>query len=196
MNMSNPFEREWENLLNPQLLKTNLLAASLYITAFETLKGRITDLLRDFFLDWDQDRGLKPSDEYTTEVLNKNRSVLYASLSWHLDMEAITHEDLESFERIKVYRNHLAHELPKFLAQGVTSEYGLNFHEMIILLNKIETWWVINFEIPVNADFDGLEIDEDSIVAGSVLMLNIMLKMAFGSDQEALELYNSFRNSV
>lgn len=195
MNGSNRFEREWENILNPQLLKTNLIAASLYITAFETLKGRIIDRLKDFFLEWDENGNLKPSNEYKTEVLDRNRNVLYASLLWHVDMEVINLKDLESFERIKSYRNLLAHELPSFIVRGVTSEYELNFSEMITLLSKIETWWIANFEIPVNADFDGVEIDTDSIIPGSVLMLNLMLKLALGSDEEALELYNSIRDT-
>jgi hypothetical protein len=196
MNASNQFEREWENFLNPQLLRTNLLAASLYITAFETLKGRIIDRLREFFLEWDSNGILKPRDEYRTEVLNRNKSTLYASLSWHLDMGVITFEDLELFERIKSYRNQLTHELPNFLAQGVTSEYESNFRGMVTLLNKIETWWIVFFDIPINSDFDGLEIDKDSIMPGPVLMLNLMLKMAFGSDEEAWELYNSIRNTT
>ena len=196
MKESNRFEREWENFLNPQLLRANLLAASLYITAFETLKGRIVDRLREFFLYWDSDGNLRPRDEYREEVLDRNKSLLYASLSWHLEMEALAPEDLELFDKIKSYRNQLSHELPNFLAQGISSEYESNFHEMIALLNKIETWWIVFFDIPIDSEFDGLEIDRDKIIPWSVLMLNLMLKMAFGSDEEAWELYNSIRNAT
>jgi hypothetical protein len=39
------------------------------------------------------------------------------------------------------------------------SHHVERFHELVALLKKIEVWWVVNMEIPVNPDFDGKEID-------------------------------------
>ncbi|WP_450782870.1 hypothetical protein [Streptomyces sp. NPDC001635] len=46
------------------------------------------------------------------------------------------------------------------------------------LLNKIEKWWVINFEIQVNADFDGKDIDEKDVKTGSTIFLDYLMHVA------------------
>ena len=56
---------------------------------------------------------------------------------------------------------------------------------MVRLLRKIEKWWIVEFEIPINSDFDGKEIDEDGIVPGPVMMLQLMFDVALGPEQEA-----------
>lgn len=42
--------RSWEKLLNQQTLRTNLLLASLYLTAYELLKGTVVERIRSFLL--------------------------------------------------------------------------------------------------------------------------------------------------
>ena len=42
---------------------------------------------------------------------------------------------------------------------------------------------MVNIEIPVNPDFDGKEIDEEGIIPGSVLMLQMMLEVASGNEE-------------
>jgi len=63
------------------------------------------------------------------------------------------------------------------------SHHVERFHELVALLKKIEVWWVVNMEIPVNPDFDGKEIDREGIVPGPVLMLQIMLAVLSGNEE-------------
>jgi hypothetical protein len=39
----------WEDFLNPEVTRNRLLAASVYIAAFEALKDSIVGRIRDFF---------------------------------------------------------------------------------------------------------------------------------------------------
>lgn len=83
----------WERFLNPHILRTNLIVASLYITAFEILKDSIIDRIRQFFSSGFDQNGPIINEKYKTEVLSQNRSPLYASLLWLRDMHAIDKQD-------------------------------------------------------------------------------------------------------
>ncbi|MEQ1588987.1 MAG: hypothetical protein ABL902_01370, partial [Gallionella sp.] len=119
---------------------------------------------------------------------SRNRSALYASLDWLSETGVIDKNDLQAFERIKVTRNSLAHELPLLVIHGADFKLIEKFQELVVLLKKIEVWWVVNLEIPINPDFSGKEIDEDGIVPGPVLMIQIMLEVLSGNE-ELLEYY-------
>lgn len=69
------------------------------------------------------------------------------------------------------------------------------FEGLVSLLKKIEVWWVVNVEIPVNSDFDGKEIDEEGVVPGPVLILQMMLEVASGND-ELVKQYRAKRNGA
>jgi len=54
-------------------------------------------------------------------------------------------------------------------------KYFLRIRE---LLQKIETWWVKNVDIPSNSDFDGVEVDERDIETGRVVILDYVISVA------------------
>ena len=54
------------------------------------------------------------------------------------------------------------------------------FKEMIALLQKVEAWWFINFEMPSNPDLDNQMIDASSIIPGQVFWLRLMSEVALG----------------
>lgn len=186
--MSNETQDKWDNILDPDLLRTNLTAASLYIAAFEILKGAIIDRIRDFFSRWDGD-SFGPSDEYRSEVLVRNRSPLYASLDWLCEMGVVNEEAVEIFDQIKSMRNRLAHEMPDFLFKGADEVFINNFREMVALLDQVETWWILEFEVPINPQYDGQDIDAGDVYPGNVMLLQMMLDVALGSDEENYKYY-------
>jgi hypothetical protein len=47
--MAEDVPKSGENFLNPEVLRPNLIMASLYIAAFEMLKDTIIDRTRDFY---------------------------------------------------------------------------------------------------------------------------------------------------
>ena len=163
----NAYEDRWERFLDPEIVKASLFLATMYITTFKILKNSIVDRIKHFYsIGWSEE-GLTQSPEYHTEVLGRNASPVYASLNWLHEHEAISEEDLKTFELLKKTRNLLAHQL-------------------------FEVVWVVNVEIPTNPDYSGTEIDEEGIVPGAILSLQMLLQVAGGST-ELLEAWQKGR---
>ena len=60
------------------------------------------------------------------------------------------------------------------------------------LVQKIEKWWIINVEIPTNPDFDGKDIDEDGIISGPSWVMQLLVQVALGAEDEAWEFHREF----
>ena len=178
-----PVYTQWEQFLSPKVMQERLISASLYITAYEILKESIIDRIRSFYMvGWNIEDGEVLGSEYKLKVLSLNNSVLYASLSWLRTRGAINQIDLESFEALKKLRNSLAHNLPKLVLQGINFKIEDNFQKLFDLLRKIEVWWIVEFEIPTNPDFDGKDIDVDKITPGPIIMMQMMLEVLSGNE--------------
>lgn len=184
---------QWEQLLTPAVMQEKLISASLYVTAFELLKESIIGHIRSFYMVGLGVDGDVIDEEYRTAVLSRNKKLVYASLDWLSENDVIDENDFQAFERIRKTRNLLAHELPSMVMGGKDFQHIERFQELVALLRKIEVWWVVNMEIPVNPDFDGKEIDEEGIVPGPVLMLQMMLEVLSGNE-ELLKHYRANSN--
>jgi hypothetical protein len=178
---------KWERFLDPEILRPNLIMASIYIAAFEVLKNSIIERIRDFYFSGFDEKGWIVSPEYKENVLSNDKSPTYASLKWLKESEAINDDDIQKFNKIKECRNLLAHEIARMLMEGLPLEFTERFNDMVALLDKIEKWWIINVEIPTNSGFDGKhdEIDENGISPGPILSLHMMIDVALGSDKTA-----------
>ena len=188
----NAYEDRWERFLDPEIVKPSLFLATMYITTFEILKSSIVDLIKHFYsIGWSEE-GLTQSPEYHAEVLGRNASPVYASLNWLHEHEAISEEDLKTFELLKKTRNLLAHQLFEVVTGQAESRHTEQFPVLVELLRKIEVWWVVNVEIPTNPDYSGTEIDEEGIVPGAILSLQMLLQVAGGST-ELLEAWQKGR---
>ncbi|WP_256825520.1 hypothetical protein [Pseudomonas juntendi] len=173
----------WERFLDPDLVKPSLFLATMFITAFEILKNSTIDRLRNFYTNgWDE-TGPIISAEYQNRVLSRNKSALYASLDWLQKSGALDSKDLEQYEKLKKTRNLLVHQLFEVVTGQVESNHEAHFEELLELLRKIETWWVVNFETATNPDFDGQHIDEASIIPGPTLSLQMLIEVASGNTE-------------
>jgi hypothetical protein len=188
--MDNDIKFSWERFLNPEILRTNLIVVSLFMTAFEILKDSIIERIRGFFTSGFDQNGLIISEDYNIKVLRLNKSPLYASIEWLKGMEAIDDRDILEFNKIRDCRNELAHEIVNFISKGPKIDPLPLFSNMIDLLYKIEKWWILNVEIPTNPDLDGQEIDEDAIVPGQIMSLRLLADIALGSEEESKFYYN------
>lgn len=189
--MDNTSDR-WERFLDPDAVRPSLLLATMFITTFEILKNSVVDHIRNFYADgWDENGPIIGS-EYQNKVTSRNKSVLYASLEWLQENEAIGNRDIEKFEKLKKTRNLLAHQLFEVVTGQIESQHETQFEELVELLRKIEIWWVVNLDIPTNPDFDGQEIDEEGIVPGAVLSLQMLIEVASGNT-ELLEQWRKAR---
>src|ERR1700679_2137356 len=120
--MPTNFEK-WANFLNPDNLKGNLMNCSLYIAVFESFNDYVVEEVRMFFNNGFKDGEFTFSPSYTTDVLNRNRSPLIATLMWLQEQGAISDNDLALFEKLKKYRNKLAHEMIELLFEGYFADF-------------------------------------------------------------------------
>lgn len=174
---------QWERFLDPDVVRPSLFLATMFITTFEILKDSIVDDVRGFYTNGFDEHGLTVSSDYLAKVLSKNKSPLYASLQWLRENDAIDDEDLLTFEKLKSTRNLLAHQLFAVVTGQVESGHETQFDDLVKLLRKIGVWWVVNVEIPTNPDYDGTEIDEEGIVPGAVLTLQMLIQVASGNTE-------------
>ncbi|MBK7656430.1 MAG: hypothetical protein IPJ18_16650 [Betaproteobacteria bacterium] len=171
----------WERFLDPEVVRPSLFLATMFITTFEILKNSIVDRIRDFYLIGWSEEGNTVSPEYTAKVLSRNKSAVYASLNWLLERQAIDDSDLVTFDQLKKTRNLLAHKLFDVVTGQAESPHESQFSALVELLRKIEVWWVVNLEIPINPDYADEEIDEAGVVPGAILSLQMLLQVASGN---------------
>jgi hypothetical protein len=194
--MSKEAHKSWERFLNPTILRTNLIAASMYIAAFEFLKESIVERIRNFLV-WNLDEtGIQADLKYRTDVLSKNRSPVYASLEWLKEIGAVEDHDIALFDQAKECRNSIAHEMNRMLSDGLPPDWQDRFNDMVYLLDKIEKWWIVNVEIPANPVFDGKVIDESEIIPGPVAGLGMMLDIALGPEELSRFYFDEFKNNL
>lgn len=185
-------ENPWERFLNPEALKSSLIMSSMYITAFELLRESVLEYPKIFFSDGFNSQGLTLSSEYKAKVLSLNRSRLYSSLEWFKEMEAISQEDINLFDKLKDFRNKLSHEMAEVIFEGINQdEYSLLFKNLILLFEKIDRWWIKNFELSIDTSIDSKDIDLDSGQSSNVIMLKVMLDMVSTNEEDSWMYYNS-----
>jgi len=193
--MSENVKKEWEDFLNPDRMRSNLISASIYIAAYESLKDAIISRAREmYWTGWSKDEGDIIDTKYKSEVLSRNRSRLYASFDWLCERGAVTYADLAILDRVKTCRNHLAHSLFYFLCnEGMPPNFEQCFSEMVELLHKIEKWWIVNVEIAINPNICPDDVDVDSIIPGRIIGIRLMCDIALGSEDKSGYYYEEFK---
>ncbi|MEA5451279.1 hypothetical protein VB780_22045 [Leptolyngbya sp. CCNP1308] len=192
--MNTPKDQAYRSLakfLNPESLRGNLIAASIFLTAYELLRTSIIDRIRNFFTyEFNEHRGVI-SEDYKCKVLSLDKSLLRASLLWLKEMSAIDDTDIELVDEMRKHRNELAHNLPKFISTA-DAEININLLGSIYeLLTKIDRWWIKEVEIPTNPDFDDQEVADDEIQSGTMLCMQMMLRIA--TDENASVFWDEFQ---
>lgn len=168
-----------QKLLNPLLIKRNLMLASLYLLAYEMLVDTIITKLYDFYnLIVEHGKPVNNVD-YKNDVLSLDKkSPLFASCLWFMNAEAITESDVDDIRKIKKHRNMIAHELLTLLVEPDENINVSHFQQMRRLLQKIQGWWIANMESGVNPDLDGIEIDESEAHSISLDLLDYLIDIS------------------
>jgi hypothetical protein len=71
---------------------------------------------------------------------------------------------------------------PSYLFDSSLNVNESHFSQMRQLLEKVEIWWIKEFEIPTNPDYDNVEIRDEDIKSGTVLGLDYVISVAFHRD--------------
>jgi hypothetical protein len=185
----------WEKFLNPVALRTNLVLASLYLSAWEILKNSIVDQLKGFYcIGWNATTGESFDVKYEQKVLSLDKSPLRASLLWFQDMGVVDAAELELVDRLREHRNDIAHHLPAFVAGRRDVKVEL-IESLCLLVTKIDRWWIREIEIPTSGDFTAEEAEtiiDNEISSGNMMFLSILLQIATGNDEDAGKFYEHF----
>lgn len=186
----------WAKFLHPPTLKENLIKASLYLTAYESLKNAVIDQVKDFFwTGFSQEEGDRYDKQYQEKVLSRNKKAFQASLLWFQEMGAIDEADLEIARTISDHRNEIAHELPNFVASNREVDLGLLL-KLMVLVSKIDRWWIREIELPISGDYSADEvaaIPDSEFNSGRMIFLMHLLQIASGEvESEYMLAYEQF----
>lgn len=193
-----PKDRQtWEDFLNPDVMRPRLIAASIYIAGYESLKDSIIDHIRSFFTNRIDASGDKIDPKYQADVLSRNKSPLHASLDWLKSMDAIDNADIGAFDRVKTCRNILAHKLLSTLGtEGMPPDFGKCFGEMLTLLRKIEVWWIREIEVSTNPALDGQEVSDADIQPGRCIIMQLLCGIALSDPAESRAMFEDIRKGI
>lgn len=192
---SNEFVAGWEKFLNPKKLKSNLISASLFLAAYESLRASIVDQVRGFYWTGFDEHGDNFSDSYTTRVLSRHKSPLRASLLWFLEMQAVTQDDLDLVDRLREHRNKIAHDLPAFVASADCDVDLDLLKQLIELVAKVDRWWIREIELSCDPDFDDRDLsqmDDAEIASGRMIFLSMLFDIATGDESISMDRYEAF----
>ncbi|PQO27383.1 hypothetical protein C5Y96_17735 [Blastopirellula marina] len=175
----------WMKFLNPDSLRANLIACSMYLAAWEILKNSVIEHLKGFYVMGFDEKGDKISPEYKTRVLDRHKSPFRSSLLWFQEMGALSQADLDLADELRGHRNDIGHKLPQFLSAGYEVDVNL-FIKLFELVAKIDRWWLINYELDIG------DIDENEIESGNMLFIRLMLSVVAG-DEEATKIHDELQ---
>ena len=180
-----------KKITTPETLKRSLINASLILTAYELMKYSLIDGVKDFFK---TDKESYSEHENEIEQIRKrlpkkDRAILLLVYAcWFKEHEALTEKDFKNIDKIRIYRNEVAHELIKFL---VYSDYEVDvkyLFQIRDILEKVDVWWVKEVEALINSDIDLDKIQDASIMSGGMIILDHLISIALELDQVLKEL--------
>lgn len=187
----------WKNILDENILKTNINFAAVFVMNYECLKEFVIEQVRDFYSEhfyMDGDRIVcEESNAYKEKVRALDKNLENASLKWFMDAEAITQEDYDRYQIIRKKRNDITHKLLKNLNEGFGEEVVQLFGDMMRIYNKLDKWWINEIEIPTSADDIPEDYDRNGVCGGQTLILSIINEIIFGNEGDKYkELLNEF----
>jgi len=200
--MSEEAFKSWENFLNPDKLKNNLIQSSIYLSSYEIFKSGTIDKLKDFFTShWHMNENTGelegvPSASYKEKVLDLYpKDEFHACCLWFKNILALDDDDMMDIAMVRKHRNEIAHELPKFITGQGVSVSSKNLNSLISIQDKLDKWWIREIEIPTNPDFDAGSydnIDWNNVFGSNTLLLSLLSTIFDGNDAYLKDLYKIF----
>ncbi|MCK4376093.1 MAG: hypothetical protein KAX19_12215 [Candidatus Brocadiae bacterium] len=190
----------WDKFLNAQTLRQTLVAASVFLTAYEMLKDALIDHLRGFYSHtWSADGEWEISPEYREKVLSLDKKEMVACAKWFRQGGALDDDDLLLLKEVADHRNVVAHELPSILGSIEKDVSLLHLRCIYALTSKIDKWWIREIEVPTNPDFDDASpTDEQLDKSFSIRMLtmSLLIQVAEGDDSALVGLYKEWKREI
>ena len=177
----------WNNILNEDILKSNINFAALFVLHFECLKDYIITQPRTFYSDVgikDGELYCEETEEYKKEVRSLEKNIENASLRWFINADAITEEDYNLYQELRERRNNITHELLKNLNNGFNETDAKLYVKLLELYQKIDKWWINEIEIPISGEVLPDEYDPKQVSGGQAMILSIINDIIFDNNKE------------
>jgi hypothetical protein len=191
-------DASWEKFLNPLSLRQNLVAASVFLVAYEMLRQALIGHLRSFFgNNWTLDEVCEVTPEYRENVLSLEKKEIVACAKWFRLHGGLEDDDLVTLKDITDQRNVIAHELPAIVFSNEKNISAIHLRSIYILTAKVDNWWLREIEIPTNPECDGMsdeEIERSSSLR--VMLMSMLVELAEGDDSALVELYRLWKEAV
>ncbi len=160
----------------------------LLLIYFEMLKDEIVErtksfLSDDFKIDEKGELITIPSEKYLERI--KNKSEFRACRDFHLEIGAITKDEDELLDKIIEERNRAAHEGMHILLNDKAKEIDFELvFKAVGLYNKIDNWWIVNFELAIDPDAIPPDVDREEAEAGAAgfpaILMSMLIRKLFG----------------
>lgn len=173
--------RDIKKITTQETLKRSLINASLILTAYELMKYSLIDGVKDFFkIDKESYNEHENEIEQIRKRLpKKDRThLLLVYACWFKECKALTENDYNTIVKVWRYRNEVAHELIKFLAD---SDYEVDvkyLFQIRDILEKVDVWWMKEVEALISPDIDLDKIQDASIRSGGMIILDHIISIA------------------
>ena len=177
----------WNNILDENILKPNILFAALFVLNFECLKDYIITKPRTFYSDVEIKDGklvCEETEEYKKKVRSLEKNIENASLRWFINSDAITEEDYDLYQELRERRNDITHELLKNLNSGFYEADAKLYVRLLELYQKIDKWWINEIEIPISGEAIPDEYDPEQVFGGQAMVLSIINDIVFDNNKE------------
>jgi len=190
--MDSNARKSLEKFLNPESLRSNLIAASIFITSYEILKNSVVDQLRSFYTHGFDESGPIVSETYESKVLSLDpkKRVFLASVAWLVAHSVIEAKDRQTISDLTQHRNDIAHKLPEFISSADRDVELARLTELVALVTKIDRWWILNVELEIQDEINPAEVRPEKIMSGHMIFLHLLLTTASGGDSN--QLYEEF----
>jgi hypothetical protein len=167
--------REVERLLNKDVLKDNLAKAGVYSVGWEFLQYSLIQRPKRFFT-----MARESDDYYKAEVLSRHEnSPLIASCLWFKQRGVLTDADISDIRQLRKHRTDIAHQMLTVLLNTEVQVDEGKLAKLVSLLGKVDRWWLLEFEIPANEEFDGQEIDPQKVRSGQMDTLWLLIQSVY-----------------
>lgn len=177
----------WKNILDENILKSNINFAALFVLNYECLKDYIVTQPKTLYSDVqikDGELYCEETEEYKKEVRSLEENIENASLRWFINADAITQDDYDLYQELRRRRNDVIHELLKNLYNGF-NETDVNLYvKLLKLYQKIDKWWINEIEIPISGEVLPNEYDPEQVYGGQAMILSIINDIVFDNNKE------------
>jgi hypothetical protein len=156
-------------------------------------KERLIEKPKEFFSEGFDENGLIIGSAYKEEVLALGKGRLEASLLWFRKAGALSDDGISAVERLRQYRNELAHEMAEFIGSSEKNVEPKLFDELVCVFLKLEKWWFQEFELALQPGAISEDADPDDVLPGQIWFINLMRDIALGREPSDGYYYDEYK---